>query len=522
MKVTLFSFLTLLILTLNVNAEKIQILFTNDTHSHFTHNTLSKEAGGYARLKTLIEKYQDEAAFEYVPTLVLDGGDFLEGNIYYMADSSRKSLGLHSHMGYHAVALGNHDYLMGSDELNAILGDTPFNFSLLAANVNPSEKYPNIKKKIKPFQEFVIRGKKIAIMGLTSNQKIYTFRFNDTRVTDPIKAGLKLDSYLKKERGNDVVIALTHIGIKKDAKLIKKSKNIDLVVGGHSHTHLYEPLYQKNKKKKMIPIVQAGKHIEKLGRMIIDIDENNNLKILDYQLIPVTSDIAEDPLTKAMIREADDDLNRLYGKEWLEYIVGESYVPRQHPEGAEEWAFYVTDSMKEAVDSDIAVYTPSMTGDNYPSLGPVSRKDLLNGHPRFFEVKNTLGWNIYQINIPGYFLKTFLKIVTKYDLPLAVAGMTFQSEKVGNGKYKIRKIRVDGKKIKPFKRYSMAISEGIIRGAIGLSRITRLIGSKANRTSVKILQAMEKKFSRIPFMLATEKGSFYSSKNKMIFPGDLD
>jgi 2',3'-cyclic-nucleotide 2'-phosphodiesterase (5'-nucleotidase family) len=143
--ITILSVLLLaLLLSSETEAKLVQILHTNDTHSYLdnsTHNTLQ---GGAARLKTMIDTYKKKMADEGTETLVLDAGDFLEGNLYYMAKNGRKSFEVHNEIGYDAGTLGNHDYLMGSAELDKILGELDLKFSLVVANLEADKKYKNI------------------------------------------------------------------------------------------------------------------------------------------------------------------------------------------------------------------------------------------------------------------------------------------------------------------------------------------------------------------------------------------
>lgn len=95
-----------------VSAKLVQILHTNDTHSFLDNSTHSTTRGGAARLKTLMDSYKAKMKEEGVQTIAVDSGDFLEGNIYFMAEHGRKSFEVHNEMGYDVGVLGNHDYQM--------------------------------------------------------------------------------------------------------------------------------------------------------------------------------------------------------------------------------------------------------------------------------------------------------------------------------------------------------------------------------------------------------------------------
>jgi 2',3'-cyclic-nucleotide 2'-phosphodiesterase (5'-nucleotidase family) len=103
------SFFIMLFQVKQAEARLIQILHTNDTHSSLAHGIHSENSGGAERLKTLIDAYKIKMDEEGVKSIVLDAGDFLEGNIFYMAEKGRTAFKVHNEMGYDVGALGNHD-----------------------------------------------------------------------------------------------------------------------------------------------------------------------------------------------------------------------------------------------------------------------------------------------------------------------------------------------------------------------------------------------------------------------------
>lgn len=157
-------------------AKLLQILHTNDTHSYLDNSTHSTTRGGMARLKTLIDTYKAQATANGIKTLVVDAGDFLEGNIYYMARDGRATFNIHNEMGYDIGTLGNHDYQMGSPELDKMLSEIDLKFSLIVANLDVSNKYKNINEKIKPYKEINFDGVKVGVLGLTTDEVFYKWR----------------------------------------------------------------------------------------------------------------------------------------------------------------------------------------------------------------------------------------------------------------------------------------------------------------------------------------------------------
>lgn len=483
------------------NAKLIQILHTNDTHSYLDNTTHDPSRGGSARLKSLMDFYKDKMAEEGVKTITMDAGDFTEGNFYYMADQGRKVFEVHNEMGYDIGAIGNHDYLMGSRELDKILGEIDFKMSFVAANLQMNYDLKNIRAKIKPYKELEIDGIKIGVLGLTTNEIFYKWRFEGGLITNPYKAAQRYEEVLK-NRKNDFIIALTHIGALKDIKLAEKTKYIDLIVGGHSHTALFKPSYGINKNKRAVPIVQAGMHTEYLGRLVIDLEKGKPLKVVHYELVPVKYE-AVDQKIQSMVEEADNDLDNTYGKEWLNEKVGFSDLKLNDPNGSRKWAYFITDSMKEKSNADIAIHTPSMNGEDYP-VGDVSRRDLFNSIPRVFDLTEKFGWTIYTTKIKGIWLRLVFEALTHFGQPLTFSGIKMDFKKTEFG-IKIKHLLVNGKTINPYKYYTVAFTEGIVRGAQGVSPYTLSILRNPKNTKHKIWNMLEEKVGQSMSKLGISK-----------------
>lgn len=500
--------LLLSLLAGSAQAKLVQILHTNDTHSFLDSTHHNKNEGGSSRMKGLMDYYREKAASDGIKTITLDGGDFLEGNIYYMADKGLKSFEVHNSMGYDAVVLGNHDYLMGARGLDEVLGRIDLNFALLGANIKPSYANENIRKSLKPYKELSIDGMKIAILGLTTSDFFYSWTLEGSRITNPIKSAQNYERILK-NRNNDFIFAVTHIGVNRDLKLASKTNHIDLIVGGHSHTALHEPVYEQNRRKVDVPVVQAGFHGKFLGRIIVDLEKGKPLKVVSYELVPVRYQ-AEDPQIKEMVRIADEELNDLYGQEWLEEKIAESELEEDDKSGSRKWAYFIADALREKTNSDVAMHVSSMNGENYP-IGDITRRDLINSIPRAFELSDVYGWNIYTTKVSGSLLKTVCETLAHFGQPLSFSGMTIDWIRTPFGS-KVASARINGKKINPFKEYKVAFTEGIVRGAIEISPKTKIILRDPKRTEHKIWQTLEEKLrndTRAFRKISEENHSFY-------------
>jgi 2',3'-cyclic-nucleotide 2'-phosphodiesterase (5'-nucleotidase family) len=476
-------------------AVRLQILHTNDTHSYLDSATHNKNVGGAARLKALIDFYKKQATDIGLKTIVVDSGDFLEGNIYYMAGDGKRSFDVHNEMGYDMGTLGNHDYQMGSEELNKILGEMDLKFDLLVANIKAEKQYDNIRNKIKPYKEIELEGLKIAFLGLTTDEILYKWRLTTGAISKPIETAQEYEKKLK-NRGNDFIIALTHIGVLHDVKLAEKTRYIDLIVGGHSHTSLFQPVYGINKDKGRVPIVQAGMHTEFLGKLVVDMQKGKELRVVSYELVPVNISSAQaDPVITEMVKQADTELDASYGKEWLEEKIAYSDLKPKDEQGARKWAYFITDTLREKTGADIAIHAPEMNGSNYP-VGDITRRSIVNSIPRVFEMSQKYGWDIYTTRIKGAWLRLTIDALSYVGQPLTFSGLKMEYERGPLG-FKIRHVTINGQKINPFKTYTVAFTEGIIRGAAGIDPRTIAILRNPKNTGFKIWATLEEKLKNL-------------------------
>lgn len=498
MKTTILTTTFLLAFTLfgqSAQAVQLQILHTNDTHSYLDSATHNKNIGGAARLKAMIDFYKKQATDKGLATVVVDSGDFLEGNIYYMAGDGKRSFDVHNEIGYDMGTLGNHDYQMGSEELNKILGEMDLKFSLLVANLNAGKQYENIRNKVQPYKEMELGGLKIAFLGLTTDEILYKWRLTTGAISRPVEAAQEYEKKLK-NRGNDFIIALTHIGVLNDVKLAEKTRYIDLIVGGHSHTALFEPVYGINKDKGRVPIVQAGSHTEFLGKLVVDMQKNKQIRVISYELIPVNIESSKaDPVITEMVKQADTELDVSYGKEWLEEKIGFSDLKPKDEQGARKWAYFITDALREKTGADIAIHSPDMNGSNYP-VGDITRRTIVNSIPRVFEMTQKYGWDIYTTKIKGAWLRLTIDALSYVGQPLTFSGVKMEYERGPLG-FKIRHVTVNGQKINPFKTYTVAFTEGIIRGAEGIDPRTVAILRNPKNTGFKIWATLEEKIKNL-------------------------
>lgn len=451
----------------------IQILHTNDLHSHLEHATDPK-LGGYASVKTAMESLKKDAAAKGIETISLDAGDFSEGSQFYLANRGREVFKIMNQMGYDAVTLGNHDWLMGPNELNQVCKEVPPNYAFLSANFIPAKGYACLEKTLKPSTIVKRSGIRIAIIGLSTNDPFYVWANKEGKITNPLKTAKSITTELRKN--SDVIIALTHLGKRKDIKLAKRDSNIDIIVGGHSHSALFAPRFVKSKGGKWIPVVQAGQHGEYIGKILLDVKKGLQPEIISYEIIPVKKGRTnENHEMSILVESVRSELENEYGRAWLSEPIAYSPYPLDHPNKTETYyGELVTEAMRNATSADFALNSWAFTGISQPA-GFINREQIILLYPRMFEVGKRLGWNVFTSFVNGELLNLIRAKWIKSFLPLSMTGRDH---------------------FEPGKVYKVALPEGIIKGADGISPLLRILLQSPKDTGIPMWTAIEQELKR--------------------------
>lgn len=261
---------------------QITILHTNDVHSHIDpfgpEDGRNANRGGVARRASLVESIRKENP----NTLLLDAGDIFQGTPYFNYYGGELEFKLMSKLKYDAATIGNHDFDNGIDGLYAQLPHAEFDF--LSANYDFSNTI--MDTHVKPYKVFKKDGIKIGVFGLgieldgLVDKKMY----KETVYLDPIEIAQDMSRILKEEENCDLVICLSHIGYNysnrpqkvSDLILASKTKDIDLIIGGHTHTFLPKPTVTKNVEGKNVLVNQVGCYGLILGRIDFYFDTDKN------------------------------------------------------------------------------------------------------------------------------------------------------------------------------------------------------------------------------------------------------
>lgn len=243
--------------------KQITILHTNDVHSHIDpfgpNDGRNANKGGVARRATLIQRLRQENP----NTLLLDAGDIFQGTPYFNYYGGELEFKLMSMLDYDAATIGNHDFDNGIDGLYAQLPHAQFDF--VSANYN--FKNTIMDGHVAPYKIFIKNGVRIGVFGLGVELEglVGKDMFKETKYLDPIEIAQDMSRILKTEEQCDLIICLSHLGYDyenqqkvSDRSLARSTKDIDLIIGGHTHTFLDEPTLETNRIGKSVLINQVG------------------------------------------------------------------------------------------------------------------------------------------------------------------------------------------------------------------------------------------------------------------------
>lgn len=251
--------------------QKLTILHTNDVHSRLEPFPMDgskfQGQGGVAERMGLIKKIRAEEP----NVLLLDAGDIFQGTPYFNLYHGEPEIKAMSLMEYDAAAMGNHDFDAGVEGFANQLPHA--SFPVLTANYDFTETA--LEGKTQPYTIVKKGGLKIGIFGLGIQLKglVAEDAYGKTKYLEPVQTASSVSEKLKKKEKCDMVICLSHLGYEynfrkiSDLILARETENIDLIIGGHTHTFLEHPAKVRNKKGNEVIINQAGWAGLRLGRL---------------------------------------------------------------------------------------------------------------------------------------------------------------------------------------------------------------------------------------------------------------
>ncbi|HOD09678.1 MAG TPA: metallophosphatase [Flavobacterium sp.] len=272
--------------------KQLTILHTNDVHSYIdpfpANHPKNPNLGGVARRAAIIENIRKENP----NVLLLDAGDIFQGTPYFNYYGGELEFKLMSMMKYDIATIGNHDFDNGIDGLFAQLPNASFEF----VNANYDFKNTILNGVIKPYKIIHKNGIKVGVFGLGIELEglVDKNNYKETVYNNPLEIAQDLSRILKEDKKCDLIICLSHLGYQykndeqkiSDLKLASLTKNIDLIIGGHTHTFLDKPTVVKNSVGKEVIVNQVGCYGLNLGRIDFFFD-NDKSKIAEGKSIVI-------------------------------------------------------------------------------------------------------------------------------------------------------------------------------------------------------------------------------------------
>ncbi|XP_023317104.1 apyrase-like [Trichogramma pretiosum] len=279
---------------------QLTIAHMNDFHARFVQtgrcNVGDEDCyGGLARLMTAVKQIK----LEQSNTIYLNAGDNYQGTLWYNLFKGNATVHFMNKFPHDAMAIGNHDFDDGVSGLVYFL--ERFNAPVVAANIDSSEE-PSMQGLYRNSTIIERSGKKIGIIGVSHEETKTLSQTGKVKFLDAARS-INLEAEKLKKQGIDIIIVLSHVGLENDRKLARNCPDVDVIVGGHSHTFLYtgkppfnndEPaddypvVVQQEDSKRTVLIVQAGAYTKYLGNLTVWFDSKG--EVADWEGAPIYLD----------------------------------------------------------------------------------------------------------------------------------------------------------------------------------------------------------------------------------------
>lgn len=449
---------------------RITILHTSDIHGHYTNTDSPIRLGGIAKLKTEI----DFAKQKNDNNLLLDAGDWTEGTLFYTLNSGEANHRLMEAMGYDAIVLGNHEWLVGPKDLYNGFAGADFKIPVLSGNLNLDNLPADIplKKYIKPYIIKEIGGKKIGILGLSTFEMIFDPFFEPAQVLEPIQAGLKYVKILREVEKVDAVILLSHLGIEVDKKIAESVPGIDLIVGGHTHILTKKPVYANG-----VPIVHVGEWAQYLGEYELTIHDNGKVELTSHKLHQIDNTIPKNKFIDDFVTTYKKKIESINGNIFDDKIF-ESKV--NLPLGAtiteDVLANWAVDALRNAGKTETAFDVGQYFRRNI-FAGTSSTVDFFNMFPHVWNQSKGKSWTIFNMEVKGETLQQLINLIVKFGQGVKVSNATYHVD--GDESYFVVKdFRISSKRMDTNKFYKISATEGILQAFDFLKRAGTDVGIK--------------------------------------------
>ena len=435
----------LMVLTLSTFAQdetSLTILFTHDMHDNLEPHQIDIDGkvqtrGGFARLATAIkeEREKDENL------LLLDAGDYSMGTLYQtIYETHSPALRLMGMMGYDATTFGNHEYDFRSEGLtnslsSALRSEDPLP-QIIASNTSfPQDSNDELKELKETFEEFGVKnhtvieknGIKIGVIGLMGKEADSNAPMAEVDFNDMVEASKETVKFLKEEEKVDFIVAISHSGTdgkrgkSEDEQLAKKVPEINVIISGHSHTTLNEPIMVGN-----TVIGSSGRYAENIGSIKM-IKNGDTWELQNYEIKPITDKFKDDQTIQNRINEFKTAVEEEYLSRFnLKYEDVIAYAPfgftpgldlaekqEEEPLGTligDAYRYAVKNAEKENYRHvDVAVVPSGVIRDSF-TQGNITVEDIFKVSPLGIGKDKLSGYPLIDVYLTGKELKTAAEV----------------------------------------------------------------------------------------------------------------
>ena len=431
--------------------------------------------GGLARVATFKQRLSTP---DRTVLLVL-AGDFLSPSVASSIFKGEQMVAALNEAGLDLATLGNHEFDFGKDVLLQRMREAKWEWVI--SNVTDTATGKPVGGA-KPYVIRTIGGLKVGFIGLCIKTGVVAKeKLAGLRLDDPMKSAARYLPALR-QRGANVIVAITHLDFEDDRALVVRFPQIDLVIGGHEH-------YPITATEGRTLISKAGSDAAWLARIDVNRQPGQPLERF-YELVPMTSAIPDEPRTAAVVKSYEDRL----GPE-LEAVVATSRVPLDAESlhiraGETNLGDLFADALRAEAGSDVALLNAgSIRGDRVYPPGPLTRRTLIAMHP--------FGNIVCKVAVPGRVLLQALNSGVS-RLPTAagqfpqVSGLSMHVNVRAPPASRVSDVMVNGQPLDPDKIYTVGIPDFVLKGGDGYSMFAgqrELVGSEAGSL---LVQALEK------------------------------
>lgn len=450
------------------SAEKLVILHTNDTHS--TIDPLDDGTGGVLQRKVIIDSVRNAEK----NVLLVDAGDVVQGTLYFKYFNGDVEYPLMDMLGYDLRVLGNHEFDNGMASLAKYYKET----KAIPLSSNYDFSGTPLEGIFLPYTVKEYGGKRIGFIGINLDPASIISQKNfEGRFLEVIPVANEMANRLKQEERCDMVVAISHIGYDKvndktsDIELAQSSRDIDLIIGGHTHTYVnpedsvnYPSLF-KNKEGKNVRVVQTGKQGRNIGKLTIDLDQLplTDGKQIDYEWISVSDRFPQEKYDRAIIEflqpfsHAVDSVNNLV------IACSEYDLPKERTGGLANLTAdmglaigrEIADSLRETGINisavDLALMNVGGIRHHMPK-GVITEGQILSTYP--FSNRFVL------IGVKGADFIEAMRVSASKGGEAVSGNIRVVSDSVGN----LRRVIIDGKEMDPEKEYIVATIDYVAEG----------------------------------------------------------